>query len=582
MISYSSNPDYSRSLICARARANPFLKLLIISSTFFVLVLLDMHPSPAYAQNTFYTIHVSSYRIHQNAIKKVSRLEKFGFEAFYRYEYVKGKAMWYRVYIGRFGSKNEAKKKAEALRLRKVISYYDIAAMKEDVSDLADKILVSPVPEEKTPETTDTEETTEAQLPEKATEKDRQQLISIHGFAKNETAYRIHSPSEFTKIKNILFLSTEGKLTPTIGYKASGRAYYDAVFDVTNTYTEKVERDEEDDIELRDTYLDFSIGNLDLRVGKQQIVWGEAVGLFFADIVNPKDLREFVLPDLDQIRIPVWAADIEYYMGGNHLELVWIPILEFNKTGISGSEFEFYTTPAPGGALIHYESEKEPSNDLKNSECGIRLSRFMAGWDLNVFYFYGYDYFPAPFRTIGIDPLTSQTTLTVKPEYKRLDIFALTFSKEVKDIIFKGEFICNNGKYFQVNDLADTDGVVKKDFIDYLIGADYTFFEKIDINVQFMQRIIFNYNDIMVTDRIKTSFSCWLKTGFFDNTLEPELFFVSSLREKDLMFRPKVSYKFKDNWKAVLGVDAFEGKPDGEFGQFDTKDRLYMEVRYDF
>lgn len=104
----------------------PFLKLLIILSASFLLALLDMYPCPVYARGTFYTIHVSSYRIHKNAIKKVSRLEMSGFEAFYRYEYVKGKAMWYRVYVGRFGSKNEAKKKAEALRQRKIISYYDM------------------------------------------------------------------------------------------------------------------------------------------------------------------------------------------------------------------------------------------------------------------------------------------------------------------------------------------------------------------------------------------------------------------------------------------------------------------------
>ena len=411
---------------------------------------------------------------------------------------------------------------------------------------------------------------------------DNNLLANIHGFAKNETAYRIHSPSEFIKIKNILFLSTEGKLTPTIGYKASGRAYYDAVFDVTNTYTEHVEKDEEDDIELRETYLDFSIGNLDLRLGKQQIVWGEAVGLFFADVVNPKDLREFILPEFDQIRIPVWAADIEYYMGDNYLELVWIPILEFNELGVSGSEFEFYTTPAPSNVLVYYESEKEPSNSLNNSECGIRLSRLMAGWDLSGFYFYGYDYFPTLFRTIGVDPLTSQTTFTVKPEYKRLNIFGLTFAKEVEDVIFKGEFVYNQGKYFLVNDLTDSDGVVKKDFLDYLIGMDYTFFEKIDFNVQFMQRIIFNYADTIVDDEMKTSFSCWFKTGFFDNRLEPELFFVSSLRETDLMFSPKVSYKFKDNWTAAVGVDVFRGISDGEFGQFDAKDRTYIELRYDF
>ncbi|MBW2663893.1 MAG: hypothetical protein JRD93_18415 [Deltaproteobacteria bacterium] len=48
------------------------------------------------------------------------------------------------------------------------------------------------------------------------------------------------------------------------------------------------------------------------------------------------------------------------------------------------------------------------------------------------------------------------------------------------------------------------------------------------------------------------------------------------------MFRPKISYKFEDNWTAVFGFDIFEGEPDGEFGQFDAKDRTYIELRYDF
>ncbi|MDP2992000.1 MAG: hypothetical protein Q8N82_01410, partial [Deltaproteobacteria bacterium] len=163
-----------------------------------------------------------------------------------------------------------------------------------------------------------------------------------------------------------------------------------------------------------------------------------------------------------------------------------------------------------------------------------------------------------------------------------LTLLGATFAKELKDIIFKGEFIYNNNKYFLVNDLTDIDGVVKKDFLDYLIGVDYTFFKKVDFNFQFMQRIIFNHDDNMADNEMATSFSIWLKTGFFDNTLEPELFFVTSLRKSDTMFRPKISYKFKGKWTAVLGVDIFDGRPDGNFGQFDNKDRAYIELRHDF
>ena len=43
-----------------------------------------------------------------------------------------------------------------------------------------------------------------------------------------------------------------------------------------------------------------------------------------------------------------------------------------------------------------------------------------------------------------------------------------------------------------------------------------------------------------------------------------------------------ITYKFKDNWTAVFGIDVFDGEPDGEFGQFDDKDRAYVELKYDF
>jgi len=40
-----------------------------------------------------------------------------------------------------------------------------------------------------------------------------------------------------------------------------------------------------------------------VRLGRQQIVWGEAIGTFVTDVVNPKDFREFVLPDFSELRI---------------------------------------------------------------------------------------------------------------------------------------------------------------------------------------------------------------------------------------------------------------------------------------
>lgn len=409
--------------------------------------------------------------------------------------------------------------------------------------------------------------------------------LGIHGFIKNETAYRISSTREFAKIKNILFAGKEGKFAENIGYKATARLYYDAVFDFTDNFGKGVEKNQEREAELRDAFLDFSIGNFDLRVGKQQIVWGETVGgLFFADVVNPKDLREFILPEPDQTRIPVWAADLEYFYKGNHFELVWLPFPKFHELGVPISEFELKGPPMPQGIPVYSENLEKPAKKIKNQEVGFRMSRFLEkfGLDISAFGFYGYDYFPTVFRALHIDPATSTPVVALKPRYERLPIFGATFSKDLNNIIIKGEFVYSKGKYFSVDDSTDSDGAVKKDFIDYIIGVDYTFFGKIDFNFQFMQRIVFNYDDKMIDGKTNTSASIWLKTGFLDNKLEPELLFVFGLDKNDYLLRPKINYKINERWQVAAGADIFGGEPNGNFGRFDNKDRTYIELKYVF
>lgn len=401
--------------------------------------------------------------------------------------------------------------------------------------------------------------------------------LNLSGYLKNETAYRIADPADLAKVRNIFFLASSGEIRDGLSYLVSGRAVYDAVFDITGDYPQAVEDDQEFEADLRDAYIDFSRGDWDLRLGKQQIVWGEAVGLFFADVVNAKDLREFVLPDFEYLRIPQWAADMEYTKDSLHLEFVWIPVLQFNDLGQTGSEFP-QAIPVPAGVSAVSRGISEPSNSLENGELGARASYLVDGWDFSLFHFYGWDRFPANIREV-----TAPLLHTFSPEHKRLNITGATFAKEIKDLILKGEFIYNKGKYFSVIDENDQDGVIRKDFLDYLIGFDYTFFEKVDFNFQFMQRVIFGYDErIFREDRVRTSASVWLKTGFLDNAIEPEILVISSLREQDMLIRPKVSFKFKDHWQARIGLDIFEGVSDGLFGQYDDKDRVYAEARYDF
>ncbi|MGI9025709.1 MAG: hypothetical protein ACR2GP_09010, partial [Burkholderiaceae bacterium] len=71
-------------------------------------------------------------------------------------------------------------------------------------------------------------------------------------------------------------------------------------------------------------------------------------------------------------------------------------------------------------------------------------------------------------------------------------------------------------------------------------------------------------------------------SGKWNNKLDPQLLLIHSLNRNDWLLRPKLVWGFQKEWRAVAGVDIFHGPPTGLFGQYDQKDRVYLEVRRSF
>src|SRR3989338_5992448 len=108
----------------------------------------------------------------------------------------------------------------------------------------------------------------------------------------------------------------------------------------------------------KDKRLSYATPTLIIQTARLTSAWannklsgGKLWGFFFADVVNAKDLREFILPEFDLIRIPQWGIDAEYTKKNFHAEFLWLPILEFNKIGVRGAEFEF-PYPVPEGTVF--------------------------------------------------------------------------------------------------------------------------------------------------------------------------------------------------------------------------------------
>ncbi|MCB9757357.1 MAG: hypothetical protein H6753_02895 [Candidatus Omnitrophica bacterium] len=398
----------------------------------------------------------------------------------------------------------------------------------------------------------------------------------IQGITRSEVAHHIYSPAEFTKIKNQLILTARGEFSSALRYRISGRAHYDAAYDVGHYYSDSATSDQRAEVELRDTYLDYSLGPWDFRVGKQQIVWGEAVGLFVADVVNAKDLREFILPDFDSIRIPEWGTNLEYTKNNFHSEFIVLPGIEFNKLGVTGSEFA-YSLPVPGNAPVTYHDAKDPKDGFENSKLGMRLNYLWEGFDMGAFYLHSWTQSPVLYRAIN------GGSYDFDPQYKRLDTYGATVSKEIKDIVFKGDFVYIPDDFFPVSNPVDQNGIVQSDHLVYLLSLDYTFLNKLDVNAQFIQDAIFSYNDSMINkDKFNNAFSLRISRDFLNRKLQTEFLMIYGVNAPDFLYQPKVKYSFMKSWQVCVGADIFSGDSSGDFGYFRNKSRYYTELIHKF
>ena len=69
--------------------------------------------------------------------------------------------------------------------------------------------------------------------------------------------------------------------------------------------------------EMWQVYTDYRRGNLWVRLGKQQIAWGEALGLRVLDVVNPLELSQNlafdrIAEEFDRVRVPQWFLRAAY------------------------------------------------------------------------------------------------------------------------------------------------------------------------------------------------------------------------------------------------------------------------------
>ncbi len=408
------------------------------------------------------------------------------------------------------------------------------------------------------------------------------QRARVSGYVDALAAYTYADPVHWSRAVARLQLAAQGELAPDVRWKIGGRVDVDPVYFGSNFYPDPVNHDQRFDAIWRENYIGWSMGDWDMTVGAQQIVWGEVIGLFFADVVSAREMRDFLLPSFDVIRIPQWAARAEYTTGDNHLELVWIPVPTFDRIGKPGSDF--YPVPLPSplpqDVAALFRDPQRPERTLANSSYGLRANTLVAGWDLAGFYYRSFSTAPTFYRLPGESPAQP---FVVQPRYDRIWQGGGTLSKDFGDFVLRAEAVYTNGQNFSTagTSVAD-DGVVKRNTFDYIAGLEWSFANDTRLNVQGFQRVYSGGGSgelAIANDGF--GMSVFLSTKLNGN-VEPQFLWMRNLRDGGSMLRPRVNWNVAPNVLLSLGADIFTGAQDTFFGRYNNRDRLYSEMRYDF
>ncbi|WP_035238745.1 DUF1302 family protein [Desulfobacter vibrioformis] len=353
---------------------------------------------------------------------------------------------------------------------------------------------------------------------------------------------------------------------------ATGLGGYDFIYTLKGrqNYTDQVLDNYETKAELRELYLRASpVKQLDIKTGRQIVVWGTSDYVRVVDILNPLDLRNPGTTDIEDLRLPVTMSKIDYYQGPFNLSCIMIHEVRFNEPPAYGSVF-YPSSQAPA-------REEILDSDLKNSQFALALTGRFSGWDLGLYW--ADIYYPDTY----IESVSDGGTLVPVQKHDRVNMFGVSSTLAKGNWILKTE----SALWEQLRYTNTPNDQFSR--LDVMAGFEYSGFTDTRITLELVNQHLFNYNSELkntpdgINENQLQSVLC-IEKDFIHEALTLT-FLVMGYGEKwqDGSYqRISAEYDIADSITAKAGVVFYQSGNLPMFNDIGGNDQVFLELKFSF
>lgn len=428
--------------------------------------------------------------------------------------------------------------------------------------------------------------------------------VNINGYVQTYNRLRLQQDGKFTWNENRLGLKFEGNPSDKIHYYSEVRL---RAFGFPNVLTTSdLQRREKDAVqpwgmEFREAYIDlygFLTPNLDLRIGRQRIVWGTADKLNPTDNLNPDDLE-----DIFDFGRHLGSNSImgTYYLGDYTLYGIYIPI--FTPATLPFADWANAFVPPvslpPGMQLASFQDHINlPKNELsETSSFGFKVAGNWFNYDWSLSYYYGRDDLPLV-SSVTFAPTSTPGFLNASVEmmYPRIQVIGADMAGSIGKVGIWAEGALTLPKkvynyvtipHPQLGMITQQEVVLDDElYFKWVIGSDYTFKNGWYVNAQFLhgfihERVNDNLNDYILMRFEKKFMNDALKIVPLGFALAiPDWGDVKN--NYGIAGGPEIDYYPIDALEISLGAYIIDGKGDNIFSRVKDFDEGFIKITYDF